>query len=205
MSNENTQGEAPPINEHDVLRVWHDQIAKGHLDQAENTLRDALVGKPNSPGLLRTLSDTLRRAGKFGEAASAAMTAVQRNPSDAQSYHLLAGLHLFCGNLPAALAAGKSAYAFAPTDINILCRLSEITCRQGDIHAAHSWADRAVEAGPKNPWPLVHRANAHLVWGELDHARAALQDAGALAPTDKHVKQRLDYLDALIGRDLLQR
>ena len=204
MQSEVTQSEvmpsdAPPIDENAVVRLWNNQIANGDLEQAEKTLRDALEQKPNSALLLRALSDTARRRGNLGEALSAAVSAVKKNPSDAQSYHNLAGLHLHCGNLPAALAAGKSAYAFAPNDLGILCRLSEITCRQGDIHAAHSWADRAIEASPQSPTPLIHRANAHMAWGELDHARAALKAASMLTPANPHVQQRLDYLAALHG------
>jgi Flp pilus assembly protein TadD len=126
-----------------------------------------------------------------GKAASA-------RPKDAAPYAHLAAWHLQFGHFAAAWDAVNAALARDPAEPTLFRRAAELSARQGDLHQAFTWLERAIALRP-DAATYGELASLHMHAGNLPETRAALRKGLSLAPADPALLRRLAYVEAVTG------
>jgi Flp pilus assembly protein TadD len=89
------------------------------------------------------------------------------------------------------------AVQFAPTNVGMLRRVSELRMRRGDPEGALIWARRATAA---NLWDATnhnHEATVLLALGDMAAAEAAARKALSLAPNNAAFSRRSAYFESM--------
>jgi Flp pilus assembly protein TadD len=87
---------------------------------------------------------SLLAAGEVRQSAKVAQTLVRRDPANPYVWHLLSGIYVRVGQLPAARACAERAVALAPTDPTFLIQNGQCLVAIGHRREALETADRAA-------------------------------------------------------------
>ncbi len=131
--------------------------------------------------------------GKFDEARIAAETAYRLNPQDSSVIAIYAQILIFAGDPLQAIQLLKRALRINPRDpmaYNIYSELAQAHVVAGDYAGGLEWAMRARNAAPGYVHAHLLMAMVQVGLGNLDKAKAALEDARRIAP--ELVRRRLE-------------
>jgi tetratricopeptide (TPR) repeat protein len=175
-----------------LARLAGDLTVEGSSSGAITLARFAQFADPQNPRLALGAAGALAAA-KRNAVALAAVLPLLADPlygDDAASLRIdvLESLE----RRDEAVAAAEARAGQSPNDA---ARLGDMAMRQGDFAAAAKRFDAAIERGGKaSPWTLWHAAgNAHLLSGDWDAARTALEMAYRLAPDEPLVLNSLGF------------
>jgi hypothetical protein len=154
-------------------------------------------------GVIKMNSQVCRRIARQaigkGDKASAlrwAEDAVEADPLDSLSHHVLASSRLAMGDLEGAAEAAMRAVEISSSSI-LLTELSEIELKRGNLDRALRIAERAVAADDYRAYDYYHLARVHMRRSELDLAERAAKQAVVLGPESPAFKVRLARVHSL--------
>jgi tetratricopeptide (TPR) repeat protein len=84
-----------------------------------------------------------------------------------------------------------------PRNASFQDSLAHATARTGDVNGALHYVDKAVELEPENPHFRSNQGWLHMMAGNLEEAREALEAAAGLDPVNEVVKGNLEIYDYL--------
>jgi Flp pilus assembly protein TadD len=157
-------------------------ISLGRVDEASSLLARSLQLDPTSPRVpaLRAIVDVARNQTQQAvQVAEAAVLLAPTNPAAriAQSYALQAGLRL-------EEARAALLNAVPPDDPLVLARLAEVEFYLGNIGAARSAAERAIQGAPSLSRPRFILGFVNLAQFRFGAAEEAFRGAATLDPGD---------------------
>lgn len=175
-----------PHDPHNYNQLATLELERGDNVAAERALMRATEFASSNPVFHRRLSDVLYRHGDEQKALHWAECAIIDFPRDPAGCLQLGGLHLAANRLDEAEAAFLKAAELASTPAQViwpLHRLSEVATRRNDIKAALTWAEKAIEAAPRDANSYNYLAGLHLSYGNLTAAASVAAKAVELSPT----------------------
>jgi len=174
----------------DLPEIASEQIRKGDLDAAEQTIRRALLFRPSNPGLIQRMSELLARRGDIKRAIVWAEWAARTNRSSPWPRYHLANLYLTAGDLDAAERTSREGLALDSSHTGLMQRLSEVERRRGHLDAARDLLVQAVSVDPSSPWLMYHLAGVLIAQDSLDEAEATVEKGRQLDATHSGLMQR---------------
>ena len=174
-----------------------------HSDLANNELLTLAIAAPHSAEMHAVMARELARHGDEVAAAANYRDAIQIDPK-------LPGLHLEYGNLlynssdqklqSQAEEQFRAALEVNPRDERAQLMLGKIASTRGDTKAAFEATSRALALQPNDGDACIDMAKILIAMNEPEKARALLNHAIELDPTDYTAHYRLSTLDRQQGK-----
>lgn len=156
-----------------------------HVIGAIGSLRNALDRQPDLEAARRDLLQLYLMAGFRAEALDCTERILRDRPDDLETLRIRTLMLMDGHEDQAALACAERINALDPADLEghfmTLTLLARVGRSKSDIR---SWADGLVAGHPDDPRFVLIKAAAHAQVGELDAARASLDEALASGSTD---------------------
>jgi putative PEP-CTERM system TPR-repeat lipoprotein len=178
----------------------------GVLDEAEQSLRDALALLPDSPQIATRLASVFLVAGKGDEARQQIANALRRDSEYTPALSLRAMLELQANQIAAAEATLNQALQIEqdnPTGqqyVMAAARLVDVQLTQEKVEAASATADTLFRANPSNPFARFAKASTEFASGDIESAEPRLQALIADAPQFWEAYRLLGQIDAQQGQ-----
>lgn len=149
-------------------------VSRDRNRDAISVLRDLLTLHPGHEGGTAALARTLARTGAVGEAAELAQTVVDRNPSKADGYRLLAAVESAAGRSERARELYRKALTLDRFDVESLVRLSHIYSSERNFAEARRTV-RTIFLAPDAGGGA--RAQAHMLLASVAEAEGRRVEA----------------------------
>jgi serine/threonine protein kinase/tetratricopeptide (TPR) repeat protein len=141
--------------------------------EAVGYLRAAIALRPDSPGIRRTLFDTLILGENYAEAEAMSREEIERRPDDSAGYDNLAKVFFWKKDWDRAIAAYRKSVSKGSTSAQTYWFLGRALEVKGDLNAAIPAYREASKLAPGDTHHLEY-------WARALHARGDLDDAIAL-------------------------
>ena len=165
----------------------HARMARGDRSGATALVMAALATDPKDGDAHHLLGRLLMEEGRLAEAAESFERAVAGGPGSAASHAALGYCAAALGRAAEARESLGRAAAMEADD-RTLDMIASAERRLGRHAEARDALERAVRQGSRHPAILFNLATERKFFGDIDGARAALEDAVAIDPD--HVKAR---------------
>lgn len=179
------------------------QLSLHEFSDALATGEAAVTARPDNAASLGVLVDAQVELGRYDDAADTLQRMLDRSP-DLQALSRASYLRELYGDLDGALTAMRQADAAgsdAPLDVaTIAAFIGDLHLRMGDIEAARSAYERALEAEPQLPAASAGLARVEAAEGDVDGAIERLAAVAERQPVPSVVILQTELL-RLSGRD----
>ena len=163
----------------------------GQLDEAEQTLRDAVQRNPQSPQLLGLWGTIVGQRGELERGMASLQQAIEANPEVAANYFNLAGLHHRNRDRDAAIRGLEKVLELDPAHADALNNLAGLLLSQGRFVEALQAIQRLLQINPRS---VQAHCNLSLLVGAAGDpvaAITALRNARKLDPRSSRVQFEL--------------
>ena len=190
-------GWIPALRQHlDELSNQHagkalDSYINKDLEAAAEEYHEALVWKPNDPGLLTGLGRVYVDQKKTDEAEELFRKALYFDYQHPRALKALGSLLQEKNHLPDAMYLYLRYLEVQPKDAVVCSNLGAAFHNLGDYESALTYYERAEKEDPKDPLIKKNHALALLALGRSEVARAKLKEASLLAPNDAEIHRLL--------------
>ncbi len=183
--------------------AWRVELAEVHTargwhGEALAELNQAITAAPGLAGIWRARARAQLVVGQVEGARADLVEALRRDPRDAESYALLAGVLLDLGHPARALDIAQRAVALQPEVPQHRHALARAFRANGRRAEAVQQLLRALDASSPAQW-WADLADDHLALNDLPAARDALERAVTVAPDDASLHFRLGDVLARLG------
>jgi len=179
------------------------QLSLHEFSDALATGEAAVAARPDNAASLGVLVDAQVELGRYDDAADTLQRMLDRSP-DLQALSRASYLRELYGDLDGALTAMRQADAAgsdAPLDVaTIAAFIGDLHLRMGDIEAARSAYERALETEPQLPAASAGLARVEAAEGDVDGAIERLAAVAERQPVPSVVILQTELL-RLAGRD----
>ncbi len=167
---------------------------QGAYENSQYAYLEAQKRNPNNPEIPLLLAQLEINRGEIDQARSHIRTAITLKENYAEAYVLLARLEVSQNNLPVAIASSERLAALLPDNAGVHFELGLLKQANSDyIGAANSFA-RALELEPQYANAKYYLALSLAKMGQLDQARALLEDLLEKEPDNAVIKEALELL-----------
>lgn len=175
------------------------QLARGALSEAANSLVEAIELEPREPTLYELLIRVALLGGSTGTAVSAA-TELRRIDALNHTYAYLHGVALLAdGKVEQADAVLQEARARAPNSLDVLQALAQVATARNDVPRALELLDQAWRRAPTDVDVTVAYATMLLSAKRPADAREVLLKAAATNPNDGTLQLNLALTSLRVG------
>lgn len=169
----------------------------GRLAEAIGALEGALKLDPTSVLLHTRMADLLLRRGDLAGTVRHAQAAWQQEPGDPRSTLAMARAQIAHADLATAEQTVTFGLTAHPAHIGLLCQLSDVRRRSGNLHGAFEAASRATALEARNPSGPLQLAQIEAQQGALASAARIVQDFLAVEPRSVPALRRLAEIKQL--------
>ena len=190
---------APPKEQNLALDLARAYDIAGMLDEAAETLRQAMRVNPSSLPLSEALVMILVQHGHFEEAAKLAAQRVQLHPRDLKAQELYLLVLVLNDDVKTAQPLARKLLVAAPHDFGVLYPVGVIEKESGQYPAARKHLEEAITLDPKH---YNSRYNLGVVLAELGDATGAkeqLEKSLELGATEPQVRYKLAMVLRTLG------
>lgn len=170
--------------------------------QSLSDLKRAVVLKPDDAKARYELAEAYFAEGQYAQAATQLEKAVALDPDDANARRLLARSFERDNKVPRAMAVLEEMVKRAPHDADARDELCGFFLQQGRIDDAILHAAEAVRFSPEDVKRRLMLADLLLQRRLPERARAVLEDAQRLFPTDAAVAKELRHVYVELGDEV---
>ena len=193
------------LAEHGEDAVVRNNLAKvyavrGEDDRVLETLRECLELDPNEENSLQWWV-AIKREREGEEAARELLREIAERDGSWRASIWLARMEIEEGQIEMAVSRFRQVLASASVDGEALTTISGDLARAGHLDAAIELVDPVYEAQRHGPYAGLNLTMAHAQTGNLERARAVLDEVEALHRRDllQHVQELREQLDQLSG------
>jgi predicted O-linked N-acetylglucosamine transferase (SPINDLY family) len=191
--------------------LWHGlggtHFARGEISEAERCFDKALALDPGSAAARVGLALVLVCLSRYGKARDLLDAALAADPNNYEALTHRAGVHLYLGDVAAALVDVEKAMSIAPRDFLPLVELNraEIAMSMNDSARAASLAQDVLERYPNSGRALAILGSSRSAAGDIAGAVALFDRALAVAPDDHvAISKKIFALDFLPGASFVE-
>ena len=166
-----------PARLRSLLKAGFEALARGDYAAAAEHCRNILGERPDLPRAHFLASRIALAHGDRDAARRALETTVRLNDRFAAAWASLAWLYVTDGNLLRGEACLRNAAVTETGNAATRNQIGTVFRLVGNLKASHEWHEKAVEADPDHLSFRIDLANSHVYAGDLDTARALLEDA----------------------------
>lgn len=172
--------EARPYSISAVRMVGVSYLCERDFATAATYFRKTLDALPDSVSDARLLAIAHARDGKALEARAALNEVRTFSTEDPLYYQALYETHLMLGEVDEAVAAAQRWQVLRPESLDARESLAFVQLYEGNVDAARSIAEEALERGARTSTVLAVLGEAYTRMGEFDKAQPLLEEAIAL-------------------------
>ncbi len=167
---------------------------QGAYENSQYAYLEAQKRNPNNPEIPLLLAQLEINRGEIDQARSHIRSAITLKENYAEAYLLLARLEVSQNNLPIAIASSERLAALLPDNAGVHFELGLLKQASSDyVGAANSFA-RAIELEPEYANAKYYLALSLAKMGQVDQARALLEDLLAKEPDNTVIEEALELL-----------
>ncbi|HLH12636.1 MAG TPA: tetratricopeptide repeat protein [Methylovirgula sp.] len=172
------------------LTLW----AKGEAEAAIGIFKSAIALAPHEAALWSDLAGALYTLGRTGEARTAQHLALERDPTQAQGWLMMATLDSGAGDLKSAESFYLTALRLDPNLADASFGLGVLYFQQRRFDEAIAQLRKAMDGGGKGLGLFVCLGQALFLTGDFSGAIAVLTIAARSAPGDGKIAEKLARL-----------
>ncbi len=167
-------GTATPADHERALEI---AISRGETDTVGRILELSRTNGADIPSLFTTAAAYFMKTGDTGAAMRNLLAAVERNPSDIESYERLADIAEKTGDAALAAKALAGLHSNMPENVEILTALAENHLQAGRESEAVALIDTGLSLAPENGKLHILKGTWHREQGRPDEAVAEFEAA----------------------------
>jgi tetratricopeptide (TPR) repeat protein len=166
----------------------------GAYENAQYAYLEAQKRNPNNPEIPLLLAQLAINRGEIDQARSHIRSAITLKENYAEAYLLLARLEVSQNNLPVAIASSERLAALLPDNAGVHFELGLLKQANSDYMGAANSFSRALELEPEYANAKYYLALSLAKMGQIDQARALLEDLLAKEPGNAVIEEALELL-----------